>query len=168
MSDQQYARDRLKGLGIQKPSPQLVENWIRANRDADTEQGVPAELPPAQPPAQVKPENFRPKHPRGYSKSKLEPVLLEQGALQRPYGVKRPGRPRIVASWFPEVAKTMADGNTLMEALKKHGITLDKPQIRALYRNEEFKRLVREARDHKRRADKLQSSFSGGVDSPVR
>jgi hypothetical protein len=40
----------------------------------------------------------------------------------------------------------MADGTPLKEALKKHGISLDQRQIRALYRNEEFKKLYQEAR----------------------
>ena len=36
-------------------------------------------------------------------------------------------------------------GTTLREALQRHGITLDKRQIRALYRNEEFRKLYQEA-----------------------
>jgi len=41
----------------------------------------------------------------------------------------------------------MAKGISLPEALKEHGITLDKDQIRALYRNEEFKKIRREERE---------------------
>jgi hypothetical protein len=48
--------------------------------------------------------------------------------------------------WFPIVARTMADGTPLKEALKRHGIALDEQQIRALYRNEEFKTLYQEER----------------------
>jgi hypothetical protein len=40
----------------------------------------------------------------------------------------------------------VVDGTTLREALKHRGITLDKHQIRALYRNEEFRRMYQEAR----------------------
>jgi hypothetical protein len=42
----------------------------------------------------------------------------------------------------------MADGTPLRKALKQHGITLDKAQIRALYRNKEFKKLYQEERRH--------------------
>jgi hypothetical protein len=47
----------------------------------------------------------------------------------------------------------MADGTPLREALKRHGITLNKEQIRALYRNEEFKRLYREERYRHQHSD---------------
>jgi len=40
----------------------------------------------------------------------------------------------------------MADGAPLRDALRFNGITLDKTQIRALYRNEEFKKLYKQAR----------------------
>jgi hypothetical protein len=90
--------------------------------------------------------NFRTKRPRGYSKSNLEPTLRAEGTLERPRGIREPGRPRVIASWFPAVTKTMADGTPLREALKRHGINLDKRQIRALYRNVEFQKLYLEAR----------------------
>jgi hypothetical protein len=60
--------------------------------------------------------------------------------MERPRGVRKPGRPRVRASWFAVVARTMADGTPLKEALKRHGITLDDLQIRALYRNKESRR----------------------------
>ena len=59
---------------------------------------------------------------------------------------RKGGRPRVVASWFPAVAQSMADGTPLRDALRLNGITLEKRQIRALYRNEEFKKLWQEAR----------------------
>jgi len=80
-------------------------------------------------------------------------VLREQGTLEKQHGVRKPGRPRVVASFFPALARTMADGTPLRDALKRHGITLDKSQIRALYRNEEFKRLYREARRSHQHSD---------------
>ncbi len=151
MCDEDMARAALRALGIRNPAPSLVENWIRANSvtEQESELSPPTPLPfprSVQPPPQPKAEDFRPKHRRGYSKSNLEPTLREQGALERPHGSRKAGRPRVVASWFPAVARTMADGTPLRLALKRHGITLDKRQIRALYRNEEFKRLYREER----------------------
>jgi len=77
----------------------------------------------------------------------LEPTLREQGTLQRQRGPRKGGRPRIIASWFPAVARTMADGTPLRDALRLNGITLEKSQIRALYRNSEFRRLWQEERD---------------------
>jgi len=159
MLEEHWAREALRALGIRNPSPDLVKNWIRADRaEEEPELPLPPPLPfprPNPPPPPPKAEVLRPKHRRGSSKSNLEPALKEQGTLQRPHGVRKPGRPRVVASWFPAVARTMADGTPLKEALKKHGIALDKAQIRALYRNEEFKRLFREARNHgQRSADK--------------
>jgi len=41
----------------------------------------------------------------------------------------------------------MADGTPLRDALRLNGITLEKSQIRALYRNSEFRRLWQEERD---------------------
>jgi hypothetical protein len=55
-------------------------------------------------------------------------------------------RPRIVASWFEQLAATMADGTSLRVALQRIGITLDESQIRALYRNREFQRMYQEMR----------------------
>jgi len=40
----------------------------------------------------------------------------------------------------------MADGTPLRIALQRNGINLDKSQIRALYRNREFRRMYQEAR----------------------
>jgi hypothetical protein len=56
-------------------------------------------------------------------------------------------------SWFETVALCMADGTSLADALKRHGITLDKSEIRALYRNAEFRRLYQEARYQHQHSD---------------
>jgi hypothetical protein len=154
MCNEDMARAALRALGLRNPSPSLIQHWIQANR---AEKEPPPSWLMATPPHPTqrasKPldepaeaRNFRRKRPRGYSKSNLEPVLREQGTLERPRGVRKPGRPRVVASFFPALARTMADGTPLREALKRHGITLDKQQIRALYRNVEFQKLYLEAR----------------------
>ncbi len=153
MCDEDVARAALRALGLRNPSPSLVENWIRANRAELEQQSALApeffsprsvELPAAAPSTDV--DDFRRKRPRGYSKSNLDPVLREQGTLEKPGGVRKPGRPPVRATWFEAVARSMVGGTTLREALQRHGITLDKRQIRALYRNKEFRRLYQEAR----------------------
>jgi hypothetical protein len=167
MYDEDVARAALRALGLRNPSDSLIQHWIQANR---AEQEPPPSWPtpphptqraskPSAEPAEAR--NFRPKRPRGYSKSNLEPLLREQGTLEKPRGVRKPGRPRVVASFFPALARTMADGTPLRDALKRHGITLDKNQIRALYRNSEFKRLYQEARHRHQHSDLyLEKSLS--------
>lgn len=59
---------------------------------------------------------------------------------------RKPGRPRIVASWFPAVAQTMADGTTLRSALVMNGLSLSENEMRALYRNRTLQALYQEAR----------------------
>ena len=73
---------------------------------------------------------------------------LARFALPPPAGKARrkPGRPLTVASWFPAVAETMADGTTLRTALAIHNLTLSANEMRALYRNKTFKGLYQEAR----------------------
>jgi hypothetical protein len=147
MSEELAAKDALRALGI-APTPALVRSWIQANRVAEElilgepQQSKPSQFPPE------RPENadVRPKHPRGYSKSRLEPTLRTEGTLQRQPGIRRRGRPRVVASWFKELAELMADGIPLRSALKRAGISLDAAQRRALYRNVEFQRMYQNAR----------------------
>lgn len=52
---------------------------------------------------------------------------------------RKVGRPLTVASWFPTVAETMADGTTLRTALAIHGLTLSASEMRSLYRNKTFR-----------------------------
>jgi hypothetical protein len=58
---------------------------------------------------------------------------------------RKPGRPLTIASWFPAVAKTMADGTTLRTALAMNRLSLSANEMRALYRNKTFKGLYQEA-----------------------
>src|SRR5713101_7306163 len=124
MCDEDVARAALRALGIRNPTPSLVENWIRANRAEEEKESAlaPEFLSPrsVELPAQPRAEIFRQRHPRGYSKSNLEPVLRQQGTLERPHGSRRPGRPPVRATWFAAVAASMADGTTLKEALQRH------------------------------------------------
>jgi len=148
--DESDARRALCTLGI-TPTRNLVRNWTLAARaeelseeeSSDAPSLPPRPLPTARPSAPAAP---KPRHRRGYSKSQLEPVLREQATLERQPGRRKRGRPRIVASWFEQVAAAMADGTPLRVALQSHGITLDKSQIRALYRNREFQRMYQEMR----------------------
>jgi|HubBroStandDraft_4_1064222.scaffolds.fasta_scaffold155171_1 hypothetical protein len=95
----------------------------------------------------------RTRHPRGYSKSQLEPILRAEGTLERQPGIRRRGRPRIVATWFRRVADAMQDGTPLKTALKLNGMTLEPRQIRALYRNRQFRQICQQTRC-KRHKDK--------------
>jgi hypothetical protein len=154
MSDEATARDALRALGI-VPTTGLVRAWLQAAQaEALLKEEVPSDAlcQPQKPSSASLPsavDESRPRHPRGYSKSQLEPVLREQGALERKPGVRRRGRPRIIAKWFKQVAGAMADGTSLRIALRRCGVTnlnLERKQIRALYRNEEFRRMYQEAR----------------------
>lgn len=84
--------------------------------------------------------------PAPSSRSRLEPILREQGALVKPPGRRKPGRPRIIASWFPAVAASMADGTSLRTALAVNGLHLSASEMRALYRNRTFREVYQEAR----------------------
>ena len=147
------AREALRALGI-VPTPGLIRSWIQAAR-AEERRRIEAELAQATPnqPADTTSSGAgtprRPKHPRGYSKSNLEPVLRQTGTLERQRGPSKPGRPRVVASWFPTIAQSMAEGKSLREALQLTGVTLDKEQIRALYRNSELLKLRQVAQTSK-------------------
>lgn len=77
------------------------------------------------------------------SVSKLARFTVPPAEGQR---TRKPGRPLTVASWFPAVAATMADGTTLRTALAMNGLTLSANEIRSLYRNKTFKGLYQEAR----------------------
>jgi hypothetical protein len=162
MTNEQAAREALRALGIPFPAQSLIRAWIQAHeaeQQMKEEHRRPQPLPdePAPQPSAWEPaeQDFWHKHSRGYSKSNLEPILRENGTLEQPHGIRKPGRPRIVATWFPAVARSMADGASLREALKLNGIALDKTQIRALYRNEEFRRLLQEERQRHQRSDPL-------------
>jgi hypothetical protein len=149
--DTSDARRALAALGI-VPTKGLIRAWLQAARGEElSREDVPsdARCQPQKPSPTGRPAavaDSRPRHPLGYSKSQLEPVLRTQGTLERQQGRRKRGRPRIVASWFSEVAETMADGTPLRSALQRRGISLDKSQIRALYRNREFKRMYQEWR----------------------
>ena len=84
--------------------------------------------------------------PRGSTESSLQPVWLEQGTLAKTSNREKSGRARTIASWFPAVAQTMADGTNLRTALATNRLSLSKSEMRALYRNTTFKALYQEAR----------------------
>jgi hypothetical protein len=52
-----------------------------------------------------------------------------------------------MASWFRQVAEAMVDGTSLRVALELNGIALDAAQMRALYRNTEFRRMYGSAQE---------------------
>jgi hypothetical protein len=148
------ARAALRAMGIIRPSQNLVENWLRAavvteRLAAEEAQALPR---PPRPPVSATAaspataDSRAPKSALRPGKSLLEPILREQGAAERPPSRSKRGRPRIVASWFPAVARTMADGTTLRTALAINRLSLGANEMRALYRNRTFRALYQEAR----------------------
>jgi hypothetical protein len=150
------ARATLRALGI-TPTPELIRNWMRASEVEHKLKAVEPEL------IADRPQPLGVEHlteaiitceaksrvdglPQGSSKSNLEPILVEQGTLEKPATRRKPGRPRIIASWFPAVAQTMADGTSLRTALAINRLYLSKTEMRALYRNVTFKAMHQEVR----------------------
>ena len=152
MCDEDVARAALRALGLRNPSASLIQHWIQANlvdeELLDTGPTLPPTppQPPAHPATSAETDDFWRKRPRGYSKSNLAPLLRAQGTLERPRGSRKPGRPRVIASWFPKIAEVMADGTSLKMALAMNGISLSKSEVRACYRNRTLQALYHEAR----------------------
>jgi hypothetical protein len=149
------AKAAFRAMGIPRPSRCLIDAWLRAaeiERQMAAAEQAPAptvEDPMPMPingPGETGPPQASAKSPAPRGKSVLEPILRERGALAGPSKRRKPGRPRIVASWFPAVAKTMADGTTLRTALAMNGLSLSANEMRALYRNRTFQALYQEAR----------------------
>ena len=148
------AKAHFRAMGIPRPSQCLIDAWIRAHElerqstDADRPAAKETETTVADPPTlQANPvPQSEPVTASRPGKSLLEPILRERGSLAEPPKRRKPGRPRIVASWFPAIAKTMADGTTLRVALAINGLSLSAREMRALYRNRTFQALYQEAR----------------------
>jgi hypothetical protein len=147
--NEQDARAALRELGI-TPSRQLIENWLRAELAEAAQRQQPARADrrrSASGPLERPPEgNTLAALQPPSSKSRLEPMLRESGQLEKPAGQRKPGRPRIIASWFPAVAASMADGTSLKTALAMNGLNLSRSELRACYRNRTFQALYQEAR----------------------
>jgi hypothetical protein len=128
-----------------------------ANHDSEQSRLDKPSLDKPIPPRPVLPSILRPVvppkprtdgKPHGSSKSCLLPVLRGEGVLEKRVRVGKPGRPRIIATWMRDVAATTADGTTLPEALRIHGVELNETQLRSLYRNKAFKEMRIEAREN--------------------
>jgi hypothetical protein len=147
------AKAAFRAMGIASPSRTLIQMWLSA-AEAQTyvvpEQHKPPRAENLSPKGEAVSEPDPPAKPvvlaspRG--KSLLEPLLREQNAVAEQPKRRPRGRPRVVASWFPAVAKTMADGTTLRMALAVNGLSLRANEMRALYRNRAFQALYQEAR----------------------
>jgi len=145
------AKAAFRAMGIPRPSRSLIDAWLRAEelkeQWAQIEEPVKAETAPATPATmEASVPQAASTSPALRGKSLLEPILRERGDLPQPLKRRKPGRPRIVASWFPAVAKTMADGTTLRTALAINGLSLCANEMRALYRNRTLQALYQEAR----------------------
>jgi len=87
--DERNARRALQYLGI-APTKGLIRSWILATQAEELEE-LQSDAPrqPPKPSPTSRPSvlaDSRARRPRGYSKSRLEPVLREQGALERKPG----------------------------------------------------------------------------------
>jgi hypothetical protein len=148
------ARAHFRAMGIPRPSRCLIDAWLRAAK-------LERQITDAEKPPTAKAENSvaaantnrgptapqtDPSSPAPRGKSLLEPILRHRGDLPNPPKRRKPGRPRLVASWFPAVAKTMADGTTLRTALAMNRLTLSANEMRSLYRNKTFRGLYQETR----------------------
>ncbi len=113
---------------------QAVLDWVARNRTsglaaAAVEQALAA------------PQTSQAEPPTGISRLARFAVPPAEAPRRR-----KPGRPLTIASWFPAVAKTMADGTPLRTALAINGLSLCANEMRALYRNRTFQALYQEAR----------------------
>lgn len=150
--NQSEARAVLRAQGITNPSKSLIENWLRVQQYEEAASPPPA---PRETVGDIQPcvsssvsldHAPRTGVPHPSSESNLEPLLRSRGELVRPTGRRKAGRPRIIASFYPALARAMADQTPLPKALRILGIQLDKRQVRALYRSREFKAMYQEAR----------------------
>jgi hypothetical protein len=69
--------------------------------------------------------------------------VVENDTLATPATKRKPGRPAKFAPWFPAVAKMMANGTSLRNALLWNRIQVTEREIKNLYKNVEFRRLYR-------------------------
>lgn len=157
----QEAIAALRAQGIRNPSQQLILDCIRANSTQEWALELPDNAPAPPTEAQQEPtgpgsgesENPAPPRPTS-SKSNLKPLLRDRNELVRPAGKRKAGRPRVVAAFFPALARLMSDGTSLRAALGKLGIYgLSAKELRSLYRNRELRQL----REHERL--KFQSEY---------
>ena len=144
------ARAALRAQGIRNPSPQLVQDYMRAQQAQEWALEVPERSSVALAVERSQTPNSAPERterPHPSSESNLAPLLRDRGELVRDGGPRRAGRPRVQAPWFQAVANAMSDGTPLRQALAAvgvHGLTAR--QIRSLYRNSVLKEMRREAR----------------------
>jgi hypothetical protein len=117
---------------------QAVLDWIAQHRPVRVAPAMPEQEP--RPPQSSQAE---PSMPQKKGSSKLTRFAEPPATGKRR---RKPGRPLTVASWFPAVAQTMADGTTLRTALAMNRLNLSATEMRSLYRNKTFKGLYQEAR----------------------
>jgi hypothetical protein len=119
------------------PTHQAVLDWLAQHRPIQPAPAIVEQQPPVLGTSQAEPQTAK----KGVSK--LARFAVPPAERQRR---RKPGRPLTIASWFPAVAKTMADGTTLRTALAINRLTLSANEMHSLYRNKTFKRLYQEAR----------------------
>jgi hypothetical protein len=126
----------LEAQGIPTTHRAVLE-WVAKHRPAPVASAPAEQRAPAEPATREE----LPLPQRGVSR--LARFAVPPAGAQRR---RKLGRPLTIASWFPAVAETMADGTRLRTALAMHNLTLSANEMRALYRNKTFKGLYQEAR----------------------
>lgn len=117
-----------------------VREWLAQHRPTQAAPAAVARQPAAPEMSQPEPPTDQKKE---HSSSRLARFAVPPAGSQPR---RKPGRPLTIASWFPAVAETMADGTRLRTALAIRGLTLSANEMRSLYRNKTFKGLYQEAR----------------------
>jgi len=126
----------LEAQGL-RTTHQAVVDWLAKRRPAQASTAAPQQQAPAPKTGQPEPPIAQ-KGPSKLARFAAPPAEAKHR--------RKPGRLLTVASWFPAVAETMADGTTLRTALAIHKLTLSANEMRSLYRNKTFKALYQEAR----------------------
>ena len=149
MTDQD-AIAALREFGITNPSKSLIESWLCVRQYEETASPPPVaretvrDMQRCVSSSASLEDTTRVGRPS--SESSLKPLLRERGELQRQPGLRKSGRPRIIAPWFEALATRMADGTSMRKALASLGIHLSQCEMRALYRSRALTAMRREAR----------------------
>jgi hypothetical protein len=89
------------------------------------------------------PQNGSFQLPEVSSKRELSKAWKFSGKLPADRGICPGGKNRIVAPWFPALAKACADGTKLRVAAAQLGLTFNERDIKRLYQLAEFNKLRR-------------------------
>lgn len=91
----------------------------------------------SEPTAIVPPQNgsSEPLEPSSNSMKECAP------AVPASRGIHQGGRPRVYASWFRSIARTMADGTSFQKAAAMHGLVFSRKEEKRIRQMKEFRKL---------------------------